>query len=291
MPEDPQFSCSVVIPTHNAEKTLSEQLRALSQQTSLNFEVIVVANNCSDRSAQIATSFIEKLPGLKIIEANEQAGASYARNIGSRAATCPRILFCDADDVVSEEWVESMNCGLDKFDVVGGILDTHRLNDRPAWELLPELPTTELPTSMKYQPYAFAGNMGCHRAVLERVNGFDEEYSGHEETRFSWQAQNCGFKLGVAPGAVIYYRLSDDIRAVVRNRFSSGKSYAQLYKAHRAEGIPRGSARHEIKVIGKFILSGPIEFQRGTGRVWLSGAAWTAGRWYGGVKYGVRPPL
>lgn len=290
--EGSRVSCSVVIPTHNAEETLGEQLRALAQQTVEFFEVVVVANNCSDSSVSVAKEFSEMLPSLRVVTANQGSGVAYARNVGTNAAATKRILLCDADDVVCESWVESMASALNDFDIVGGILDTHMLNDRRTWELLPPLPSSELPKSMKHRPYAFGGNMGYRKEVFAAVGGFDSDYiGGHEEVDFAWLAQQLGYTIGLAPDGVVFYRLRSDLRGALKQRFGSGQSYVQLYQRHQKEGINRASARHEVKAIGKFILRGPRDMRRGDGRIWLSGMAWTAGRWYGGLKYRVRPPL
>ena len=47
---------SVVIPAYNEEKYLPACLEALSRQTFRDFEVVVVDNNSTDRTAEIARS-------------------------------------------------------------------------------------------------------------------------------------------------------------------------------------------------------------------------------------------
>ena len=48
-PESAPVTVSVIVPAHNAALTIGEQLAALSAQTyGAPYEVIVVANRCSD---------------------------------------------------------------------------------------------------------------------------------------------------------------------------------------------------------------------------------------------------
>lgn len=276
----------------NACSTVRDQMVALSQQTTGDFEVVVVDNGSTDESVRIVREFKCRLPALTVVNACEGSGVSFARNSGISAARAAHILLCDADDVVSSGWVESMALGLTQFDIVGGTLDVSGLNPDRVRAMPPAPPDGALPRSMKYRPYATGANMGFKRGVFDALGGFDESYvGGHEEVSFAWRAQGRGYTIGFVPEAIVGYRLRTGLIAMVKQRFGYGRSYAQMYAQHQDEPIPRASARHEIKVIGQFALTGPREVLLGRGSQWVIGASWTAGRWYGGVKYRVRPPL
>ena len=77
---------SVVIACRNAETTLGVQLSALSRQVCpVAWNVIISDNGSTDRTVAVARSFADRLPGLVIVDSSAQAGAGYARNIGSRS--------------------------------------------------------------------------------------------------------------------------------------------------------------------------------------------------------------
>lgn len=276
----------------NAHETVSHQLEALCGQTVQDFEVIVVDNGSTDDSASIVQSFQRRLPGLRLITANDGAGVSFARNRGVQAALAANILLCDSDDVVDRGWVAAMTLGLQQSDIVGGRLDVTALNSQQVRSMAAAPPATALPSAMKYLPYATGANMGFRRTVFDALSGFDEAYvGGHEEVSFAWRAQKAGFSIEFVPDAIVNYRLRGTLKGVMRQRFGYGRSYAQMYSRHQDEPIPRASVRHEVKVIGEFVLNGPSDMASGRGAEWVTGAAWTAGRWYGAVKYRVRPPL
>ncbi len=95
---------SIVIPAFNEEKYLSESLESLKKQTypSDNFEVIVVDNNSTDKTSEVAESF-----GVRVVPCLTP-GVSIARDTGSRAAKGEIIVGTDADTIVSENWLEKI---------------------------------------------------------------------------------------------------------------------------------------------------------------------------------------
>lgn len=90
---------SVIIPAHNEEKTISKCLDSIYNQTFKDFECVVVADACTDKTAEVAKSY-----GAKVIEANVH-NDGLSRNIGMENSTGEWILFIDADDWWLHEYV------------------------------------------------------------------------------------------------------------------------------------------------------------------------------------------
>src|SRR5262245_31970854 len=124
---------SVVLPCYNAASTIAEQLEALASQRSLEpWELIIVDNRSTDESMAIVERFAEAIPGLRVVEATERAGRSYARNVGVGAARGASIAFCDADDVVGTGWLSAITDALHRFDCVACRVEFGRLNSAPS---------------------------------------------------------------------------------------------------------------------------------------------------------------
>ena len=141
-------------------------------------------------------------------------GASGARNAGARAASSPRILFCDADDVVSPSWVRRMIEALEHFDLAGGALDYTRLNSAPAVHSRNLIQITELSSSLGHWHYAMSANLAVSRHAYDAVGGFDPRFRyGADDVDFCWRAQDRGFTIGFAPDALVHYRLRDSVGA------------------------------------------------------------------------------
>ena len=289
---------TVVVPVHNGAATLAAQLDAVTAQfadpalSGVTVEVVVVDNRSTDATAEVAASYAERFPSVRVVSAVDGASVAYARNAGATAARGERLLFCDADDVVHPGWVRHLSAGLADADIVGGRLDVTRINSVESQSWTGHPPMDALATAMKFWPYATGANLGVRRSVWAALDGFDEGFvGGHEEVEFAWRAQEAGHTVAFVPEAVVDYRLRDDPRSVVRQRFHYGRTYAQLYSRFQHLPIPRQSWKREAWAVAGFLLSGPRELLAGHRTRWLAGLAWTLGRYRGDLAYRVRCPL
>ena len=102
-----QPTVSIIIPVHNDPNGISITLTSLSKQDYPNaaWEIIVVDNNSSDNTAQIADSFKNKISQLQITSESKQS--SYAaRNKGISMASGEILAFIDSDMSVESEWIK-----------------------------------------------------------------------------------------------------------------------------------------------------------------------------------------
>lgn len=91
---------TVLIPAHNEAGTLSATLESLQSQLSPSDQIVVVADNCSDTTADVA-----RLAGAQVLERNDpqRRGKGYALDYGLRmlAVHPPEVVvFVDADCLV-----------------------------------------------------------------------------------------------------------------------------------------------------------------------------------------------
>jgi len=99
---------SVVIPAFNEEANIGNCLRSLKKQSRPADEIIVVDNNSTDKTAQIA----KKLGATVILE--KKQGIAFARNAGFNAAKGDIIARIDADSTAHHNWLRLMENGLHK---------------------------------------------------------------------------------------------------------------------------------------------------------------------------------
>ncbi len=88
---------SVIIPNYNDGKYLNKALRSVFGQSFQDYEVILVDDGSTDRSAFYYGKWQEQHDNLRVIE-QEHQGASIARRNGIMAAKGKYCVFLDADD-------------------------------------------------------------------------------------------------------------------------------------------------------------------------------------------------
>ena len=98
----PRPSIAVLIPAHNEEGGLLATLSSLQSQLSASDRILVVADNCSDRTAEVA-----RQAGASVIERShaQLRGKGYALDFGVQAlseAPPDVVVIVDADCIVGE---------------------------------------------------------------------------------------------------------------------------------------------------------------------------------------------
>jgi len=91
---------SIIIPTKNRSGMLKNALESVLAQGYKDWETIIVANGCTDDTAQVVGKYLSD-PRFKFIDIKESTGGARARNIGIDSARGDYIAFLDDDD----EWL------------------------------------------------------------------------------------------------------------------------------------------------------------------------------------------
>jgi glycosyltransferase involved in cell wall biosynthesis len=246
---------SVVIPAHNAEAFLGDELAALAtQEFDGRWEVIVVDNESTDGTARVARQWSTLLPELRIVPC-PGIGVNRARNVGVRAARAPKVLMCDADDIVGPGWLHLLSEALNSSDVVGGALVTGDMNaDIVGAD--PVGTTRTMRKALRHLPYAFGGNMGFRREVFDGIEGFDESFArGGDEIDFCWRAQYNGCSISCVPEAVLYRRLRRGLRSFARQVYGQTLGSARLYSTHMELGqLPRQRLPEQLRVLALHLV-------------------------------------
>lgn len=254
-------SVSVVIPYGSELPLLRRQLQRLSAQTCIApFEVLISCN--------IAPVDIESLDvsadvpfTLRILDATDKRGPSHARNVGWQNATGAVVLFCDADDEVSCDWIYRMVLALHSYDLVGGRLRYEKINPPylASWHnRLQDKP------SRKFGHLGFVPscNLGLRKDVLVSLGGFDEELTHGEDIDLCWRAQYKGNQLGFEPAAVVDYRLRADHRSLWTQYFKYGMSDSVLLVRHK----PYGAQKRLMETVTDLLSVGLTVLRWPTGR-------------------------
>lgn len=88
---------SVILPFYNAEKTLDRALESIYKQEFKYFECILVDNNSTDRSGEIAEKWMARDRRFKLTHESRQ-GVMFASNKGAKKSSGEYLARMDADD-------------------------------------------------------------------------------------------------------------------------------------------------------------------------------------------------
>lgn len=101
---------SIIIPMFQAENYIENLVQALGKQIDGNdTEVIFVDDNSTDSTWSRCVEICDKLlPAARVISNTEGKGVSGARNTGIKEAIGEYITFVDADDLITEQYLQTM---------------------------------------------------------------------------------------------------------------------------------------------------------------------------------------
>ena len=122
---DTQPFISVILPVYNGEKFLPDCLRALTSNSYEKYELIVVDDCSTDKSAEIGRQL-----GARILRMPRQSGPAAARNLGAQEARGDILLFVDADVVVRPDTLDLIAADFVSHPEVAAVFGSY--DDEPA---------------------------------------------------------------------------------------------------------------------------------------------------------------
>lgn len=187
---------SVIIPAHNEEKYIGKCLRAIRSAAKYVYpdkvEMIVVANRCDDKTADIARRL-----GAKVIENGDKCIAAV-RNAGVRAAGGEIIVTIDADSLMTKYSLLEIKENLQSGKVIGGGADPKfdRMSIGIALSAL-YVAVNLLPIMIKNGGYLSGAMFWCYKRDFLNIGGFDESLVSLEDMDFAVRLKEYGKSKGL----------------------------------------------------------------------------------------------
>ena len=194
---------AIVIPARNEERRIAACLGAILPQMDDGIRIVLVANNCTDRTVDVARGTVAD-HRLKILDTVQQPGQGVgeARRTGClcAAALWPEaeaILTTDADCIVGADWIQGNHAHLREVDAVCGAVDpiaeeTGVLAGMPAEEgwneavyadLVRRFYAVHAPEPCNPYPHhgeAAGASLGLRAEALHRAGGFADMRTGED---------------------------------------------------------------------------------------------------------------
>lgn len=172
---------SIIVTTKNEEKNITNCLRSVRSQsyTQELIEIIVVDNNSSDKTKEIALKYTDN-----VFDKGPERSAQ--RNFGIRKSTGEYFLYLDADMIMDENLVrDCVNCIQKDSSIVALYISEIVMGD------------TFFSKIRRFERSFYdATVIDCVRFIqresFDQVGGFDEGLTGPEDWDFDKKIRNCG---------------------------------------------------------------------------------------------------
>lgn len=226
---------SVVVAAYNAGATLDDCLTSLSASDYPNFEVIVIDDGSTDRTAEIADAHARVDHRIKV-EHVPNNGLSVARNLGLAAATGDIVAYTDSDCRVDPDWLHYIVLKLMNSDVVGvGGPNLVPPDDGVIARAVGYSPgnPAHIMLSDEIAEHIPGCNMAFWKWVLDDVGGFQPVYTrAGDDVDMCWRLQARGYRIGFAPAALVWHHRRNSLRAYVRQQAGYGHAESLLEREH-----------------------------------------------------------
>ena len=97
---------SIITPVYNSENLLEQTIKSVQDQTYKNWELILVDDCSTDKSAEIINLFSKKDNRIKYFKLDKNSGAAIARNEALNKSKGKFIAYLDADDAWDQTKLE-----------------------------------------------------------------------------------------------------------------------------------------------------------------------------------------
>ena len=192
---------SVIVPAHNEEQYIGKCLRAIrtaeEQTESGSVQIIVVANRCTDKTAEIAAQY-----GAEVIENQDKCIASI-RNAGAKAAAGEILVTVDADTCIAPETFTEIRTLLESGRYIGGgavpTFDRASLGIAVSTfyvllQMLPEI--------IRCRGMLSGAVFWCRKSDFDAVGGFDPSLVSLEDLDFAKRLRQYGKERGKKYGTL-----------------------------------------------------------------------------------------
>jgi len=187
-PSQPIFS--IVIPAFNEENFLAKTLGSLLEQDFKDFELIVVDNNSTDKTAELA----KKFGAIVFFEKNQ--GVAFARQKGFENAKGKIIVSTDADTILPRNWLSKIFEEFKKNKELVAFGGSCIFYSGPI--------SAKLASKILVKPFLaldkfFSGGqnlMGCNMAIKKeaflKIGGFNPNLKLNEDVEISYRLRKIG---------------------------------------------------------------------------------------------------
>jgi len=218
---------SVILCTYNRSQSLAKALESLAASKfpdSTDWEIMVIDNNSTDHTRDVAQEFCRRYPNHFRYIFEPQQGKSFALNTGIREARGEVLAFTDDDLTVDPSWLHDLTAPLfgNEWAGVGGRIRPERKFTQPKWlalegeyemgGLLVLFDQGNVSRELPKPP--FGANMAFKSSLFKELGGFRTDLGPPpkirgEDTEFCERVMKAGYKFYYAASAINYHEIPE----------------------------------------------------------------------------------
>jgi glycosyltransferase involved in cell wall biosynthesis len=214
---------SVIVAAYNSADTIERCVRHLLELDYPRYEVIVVDNNSTDNTPQLA----QKFPVTLLTE--KKPGWPAARNTAIQHSTARFVANIDADCFAERDWLKKLMRVLLSDEKIGGVVG--RTKVEPGRTLVQQFYAAsdpfnlegKLPLGWENVPWG-GGNNAYRKAVFERIGYYDaDRYQSGADPEFHQRMKRLSdYTMRYVPDALIWHVA----RGTLKELFAVSAKYA-----------------------------------------------------------------
>lgn len=218
---------SIITPTYNREALLKRALQSVIKQDFLNYEVIIVNDNSTEKYDDNFFINTDKVCYIKNIE---NVGQAEARNIAVRMAQGEYLVFLDDDDELGLSFLkntyEFYNVNKVNVDFSWSSVEFVDYDDgnvslrKHEW---PNILRSEKYNAEKAMRIGLGYGFVIKKSIYEKLGGLNPEFKIAEDTEFFARLLANGYKPAEIKDTIIYYHNHHDGKLTKRDELLGGR--------------------------------------------------------------------
>lgn len=267
-----QHDISIVVPTHNSQRTIPGLLKSIDRYVPKNIPLIIVDDASNDNTLELVTNHPTNRM-TQIIPLMERMGPANARNTGAENTNSDFILFLDSDTEVTNSFIEEIVKPFEREDVIcvqGVYENANKKNIISQYE--------DRQIKMRQKP-GFVKNLSSYAMCIKKeafikAGGFDTSFprACGEDTKLGYELTKKG-RIFLNNRAVVKHHHNTSITAYLKKQYQRSKwrIYLYIHFPKMAKGDDYSSKRI---VVQPFLAFGALFF--GASSYFVSSFYWLA---------------
>jgi len=213
---------SVIIPTKNSARTLDKCLKSVQDQTYPNIEIILVDNNSTDNTKEIAKRYTNKVY-------NKGPERSAQTNYGVKKCSGEYVYKIDSDFVLEKEVVAQC------IQKIKEGYDAVVVHNSPDTSVSWIAKVRKFEVDMYKYDITHSSARFVRKEVYQAINGFNEQITAGEDYDFQNKLNRAGYKTGFIDAEALH--LGEPTRLIphLKKYFDYGKDFINYQKENKEE--------------------------------------------------------